>query len=367
MDGKPYLGQQYICSTELQHKAWTTPYEVCHNKKPSVHHLRTFGCVAYIKENKPYLAKLDARARKVVFIGYEVGSKAYRVFDPVNNKVHVSRDIVFDENVFWQWDAVGHEELVEHPFTVEYLVREPEQATVDEHSDARSAGPQEEQGTPSPGVTPDPALVVFATPPTVDENHDANEGAQLRYRRIEDLLGNGRVQVVAGHDIDQLHAISVEEPATFAEAEQDECWHQAMREEISSILDNKTWSPEDLPRGHKALKWVYKLKRKEEGEVVKHKARLVANEYVQSQGVDFEEVFAPVARLESVRMLLAITEHFGWKVHHMDVKSAFPNGVIKEIVYAVATRICGSKQYWQGTLSSQGTVWITVSSSSLEH
>jgi hypothetical protein len=73
------------------------PYEVWHNKKPSVHHLRTFGCVAYIKENKPYLAKLDARARKVVFIGYEAGSKAYRVFDPVNNKVHVSRDIVFDE------------------------------------------------------------------------------------------------------------------------------------------------------------------------------------------------------------------------------------------------------------------------------
>jgi hypothetical protein len=206
---------------------------------------------------------------------------------------------------------------------VEYLVREPEQATVDEHSDARSAGPQEEQGTPSPGVTPD-------------------EGAQLRYRRIEDLLGNGRVQVVAGHDIDQLHAISAEEPATFAEAEQDECWLQAMREEISSILDNKTWSPEDLPRGHKAigLKWVYKLKRKEEGEVVKHKARLVANGYVQRQGVDFEEVFTPVARLESVRMLLAITRHFGWEVHHMDVKSAFPNGMIKEIVYAVATRIC---------------------------
>jgi hypothetical protein len=54
-----------------------TPYEVWHDKKPSVHHLRTFGCVAYIKETEPHLAKLDARGKNVVFIGYEAASKAY--------------------------------------------------------------------------------------------------------------------------------------------------------------------------------------------------------------------------------------------------------------------------------------------------
>jgi hypothetical protein len=218
---------------------------------------------------------------------------------------------------------------------VEYLVRESEQAAADAHSDGGSAAPLGEAGAPSPAASPGPAPVAFAMPPTMDDNHDADEGAQLRYCMIEDLLGSGGVPVITGQDIDQLHAISAEEPTTFPEVEQDECWRQAMREEMKSILNNKTWSIEDLPQGHMAigLKWVYKLKRNEEGAVVKHKACLVAKGYVQRQGVDFEEVFAPVARLKSVRMLLAIIGHFSWEVHHMNAKSAFLNGVIKETVY----------------------------------
>jgi hypothetical protein len=66
---------------------------------------------------------------------------------------------------------------------------------------------------------------------------------------------------------------------------------------------------------------------------VKHKARLVAKGYVQRQGIDFEEVFAPVARMESVRVLVAVAAHYGWIVHHMDVKSAFLNGDLVEEVY----------------------------------
>ena len=90
-----------------------------------------------------------------------------------------------------------------------------------------------------------------------------------------------------------------------------------------------------MPPGHRAigLKWVFKLKRNEKEEVVKHKTRLVVKGYVQIQGVDFEEVFAPVARLESVHFLLAIVAHYSWEVHHMDVKSAFFNGELKKIVY----------------------------------
>jgi hypothetical protein len=78
---------------------------------------------------------------------------------------------------------------------------------------------------------------------------------------------------------------------------------------------------------------VYKVKRDENGNIVKYKARLVAKGYVQQPGVDFDEVFAPVARLESVRLLLAIAAHYGWGVHHMDVKSAFLNGELQEEVY----------------------------------
>jgi hypothetical protein len=91
----------------------------------------------------------------------------------------------------------------------------------------------------------------------------------------------------------------------------------------------------DLPRGHKAigLKWVFKLKHDEQGHVVKHKARLIAKGYVQRQDVDFEEVFAPVARMESVRVMLAVAAHHGWTIHHIDVKSAFLNGDLAEEVY----------------------------------
>jgi hypothetical protein len=75
------------------------------------------------------------------------------------------------------------------------------------------------------------------------------------------------------------------------------------------------------------------LSQNELGQIVKHKARLMAKGYVQWAGVDFEEVFAPVARLESVRLILAIAAHRGWEVHHMDVKSAFLNGDLEEVVY----------------------------------
>ena len=78
---------------------------------------------------------------------------------------------------------------------------------------------------------------------------------------------------------------------------------------------------------------MFKLKRNEKREVVKYKARLVAKGYIQKQGVDFEEVFTSVVRLEFVCLLLAIAAHCSWEVHHMDVKSAFLNGELKETVY----------------------------------
>jgi hypothetical protein len=141
----------------------------------------------------------------------------------------------------------------------------------------------------------------------------------------------------AHRDVDEaeLHNVSVEEPKTFKDANGDPNWNAAMEEELKSIVDNNTWTLTDLPRDQHAigLKWVYKVKRDENGAIVKYKARLVAKGYVQRPGIDFDEVFAPVARLESVRLLLAIAAHFGWGVHHMDVKSAFLNGELQEEVY----------------------------------
>jgi hypothetical protein len=108
-----------------------------------------------------------------------------------------------------------------------------------------------------------------------------------------------------------------------------------MREEIEVVERNNTWELVHLPHGHRpiGLKCVYKLKKNEASKVIKHKARLVARGFVQQVGIDFDEVFAPVARMESIRLLLALAAHEGWPVHHMDVKSAFLNGKLKEEVY----------------------------------
>jgi hypothetical protein len=133
----------------------------------------------------------------------------------------------------------------------------------------------------------------------------------------------------------ELNVVSSDEPNTFVEAEQDPCWRRTMLKEMHSIEENGTWYLADLPPGRKAigLKWVFKVKCNEGGEIVKHKARLVVKGYAQWRGIDYDEVFAPVARLDSVRLLIALVAQEEWEVHHLDVKSAFLNGDLQEEVF----------------------------------
>ena len=83
----------------------TTPFEAWHGRKPGVSFLRTFGCVGHVKKTKPNLAKLEDRSTPMMFLGYERGSKAYRLYDPASSKVVVSRDVVFDEVACWGWES----------------------------------------------------------------------------------------------------------------------------------------------------------------------------------------------------------------------------------------------------------------------
>eukprot|EP00253_Pinus_taeda_P023909 PITA_23909 len=108
-----------------------------------------------------------------------------------------------------------------------------------------------------------------------------------------------------------------------------------MNEEIGAIEKSKTWELVDLPEGKKAIgvKWVYKTKSNAEGKIDRHKARLVVKGYKQQQGKDYDETFAPVARMKTARTVLSIAAQHKWKIYQMDVKSAFLNGVLKEEVY----------------------------------
>jgi hypothetical protein len=183
--------------------------------------------------------------------------------------------------------------------------------------------------------------VEFVSPPELSPNLDGDhdDGAPLRFRALDNVLGPVETLGLAERDfaVDEelLLASGDDEPNTFEEARGDARWRKAMMEEMASIEENKTWALVDLPHGHRliGLKWVYKLKRDEQGAVIKHKARIVAKGYIQQPGIDYDEVFAPVARMESVRMLLAVAAQRDGLVHHMDVKSAFLNGDLKEEVY----------------------------------
>jgi hypothetical protein len=108
-------------------------------------------------------------------------------------------------------------------------------------------------------------------------------------------------------------------------------------EELKAIEENGTWELTTLPLDKKAigLKWMFKVKKDEQGAVVRHKARLVVKGFSQHQGIYYEEVFDPVARLEAVRLLLALAADQQWEVHHMDVKYAFLNGDLAEEVYVM--------------------------------
>ena len=119
------------------------------------------------------------------------------------------------------------------------------------------------------------------------------------------------------------------------EALQDADWVNSMHEELHQFVRNDVWELVPRPKGVNVIgtKWIFKNKSDEHGIIIRNKSRLVAQGYTQVEGIDFDETFAPVARLESIRIFLDITSHLNFKLYQMDVKSAFLNGMLQEEVY----------------------------------
>ncbi len=132
-----------------------------------------------------------------------------------------------------------------------------------------------------------------------------------------------------------LGLISQIEPRSINEAIIDESWIEAMKEELHQFEKNEVWNLVPFPKDHSIIgtRWVFRNKLDENGKVVRNKARLVAQGYNQQEGIDYDETFAPVARLEAIRILLAYASHKCIKLFQMDVKSAFLNGFLNEEVY----------------------------------
>jgi hypothetical protein len=156
----------------------------------------------------------------------------------------------------------------------------------------------------------------------------------------DQIIGNKDAGVETRRKIrspEQTHLalLSTIEPNCFEEANKDEFWNKAMNEELDQIEKNDTWELVPRPKNKNVIdtKWVFRNKLNEYGQVTRNKARLVCKGYAQIEGIDFEETFAPVARMEAIWLLLAYACSKNVKVYQMDVKSSFLNGELEEEVY----------------------------------
>jgi hypothetical protein len=291
-------------------------------EKATVHHLKTFGCIVYVWNMMPHQKKLEDHGRKMIFVGYESGSKAYHAYDLIMKCVRVTHDVIFDEQAQRHWGSGSNDSKLcsgDDVLTVEYTTTGPAAPTADGTDEA----PIEEL------LLPTRAGDMEVDNNVDDENLDADhdDDAPLSFCSMSDILTTPgftpRALVV-----EELHVVSSDELTSFTEAERSPSWRKAMMEEMDSIEENGTWSLIDLPPGRKSIgvKWVFKVKRDEHEAVSKHKAHLMVKVYTQRHGIDYNEVFMPEARLDSMRLLIALMVHEGWEVHHMDVKLVFLNG-----------------------------------------
>ena len=167
------------------------------------------------------------------------------------------------------------------------------------------------------------------TTPTVDPAGPSDSHALHRSHRVTTLLSHLR-------DFHCFSALaSLQEPQTFHEASSNPLWQQAMKEELDALHKNGTWDLVDLPSRKSTIgcKWVYKIKTQSDDTVDHYKALLVARGFTQEYGIDYEETFAHVARLSSIRTLIIVSTARKWPLFHMDVKNAFLNGELLEEVY----------------------------------
>ena len=283
-----------------------TPHEKWTGRKLSVDHLRTVGSIFHVKDTKRHLSKLDDRSKPMIFIGYELGSKAYKCLDPVNFKVVISRDVIFEEVEKWTWSTQG-----ENSHSLTFL---PNFLSDQAHEDQFDSSDEEEE-----------ISTEMTSSSSVSEDHPP------RYMSVSDLY----FETSPITQDEEAHLLSGEEPLSYTEAACEEVWIRAMREEMLAIDRNDTWElvtppPNCRPIG---LKWIFKLKKNPQGEVIKYKARLVVKGYSQKKGIDYEEVYALVVRFEIIRILIALAALKKWQIHHLDVKSAFLNWEIKEVIH----------------------------------
>ncbi|KAJ9546541.1 hypothetical protein OSB04_019084 [Centaurea solstitialis] len=344
-----------------------TPYELFRNRKPSIKHLHIFGCVCYILNNKDNLGKFDSKSDDGIFLGYSSISKTYRV-QTIEETIHVKFDEsgptfphAHDSSEINQW-ADSFFQVPDIPIADPSPQDLPDGFEENPTLPSHIPIPPLLNATPITQVTPEldqptnsedfsqttvsePAPTNLLPDPSVNEASTSGQVYQppaLRWTKdhpIDQVLGNPssgvKTRRQSGNVCLYVNFISENEPKEIDDALRDPAWVSAMQEELAEFIKNNVWLLVPRPRKRTIIgsKWIFRNKLDEIGTIIRNKARLVAQRYRQEEGIDYDETFAHVARLEAFRLFLTFVAHMNFKVFQMDIKNAFLNGKLNEEVY----------------------------------
>ncbi|GJR47208.1 putative ribonuclease H-like domain-containing protein [Tanacetum coccineum] len=335
-----------------------TPYELITGKIPILSYIRPFGCHVTILNTIDQLGKFDEKSDEGFLVGYSLNSKAFRVYNLETKRVKENLHITFLEN---KPNVAG--KGPHWLFDLDYLTDSMNYQPVRSKNQAnKHAGPKEANHSAciqdnfdagNSEVEAESAQDYFVLPIwssytlIVKSSEAKNQAARASSTNtvntastpVSTTSPSGRPSytelTTTDQDDSQIPPLEdiYDNPndGIFTNASYDDEGAVTNFTNLETIVNILV----DLPHGKKAIgtKWVYKNKKDERGVVVRNKARLVAQGHRQEEGIDYDEVFAPVARIEAIRIFLAFASYMGFIVYQMDVKSTFLYGTIDEEVY----------------------------------
>ncbi|GKE17602.1 retrovirus-related pol polyprotein from transposon TNT 1-94 [Tanacetum coccineum] len=306
-----------------------TPYELFRGFKPALSFMRPFGCHVTILNTLDNLGKFDGKSDEGFFVGYSLSSKAFRVYNTRTRKVEENLHIGFLENKpmiegngpKWLFDIDSLTQSMNYvPVAAGTITNESADASYFD-SLSKDVG-NDEPKSAADDISPEVNTASLYDPHSLKDMFKVGASHTLEATHVEFFSDEDEPKVNLGN-IPNSYTV----PTTPNTRIHKDC-------PIKNVIGD-VWILVDLPNGKRAIgtKWVFRNKKDERGIVIRNKARLVAQGHRQEEGIDYEEVFAPVARIEAIRLFLAYASFMGFLVYQMDVKSAFLYGTIEEEVY----------------------------------
>nr|GFA06577.1 retrovirus-related Pol polyprotein from transposon TNT 1-94 [Tanacetum cinerariifolium] len=306
-----------------------TPYELINKRKPNIKFFRVFRCRCYLLNDYEGVRKIKVKGDIRVFVGHSKESAAFRIYYKRTSKIHESVNVNFDE--ISEMDS-------------KQISLEPSLSNL--NKTGKSLNPSVSQVSEASRKYLEDLFHNF-----YDEYFDSSKITNpkeviLPQTNTQSILNN---MIRNGDEASTSHNVFNErlEDAYFNATLRDADWVSAMQEELDQFARLKVWRLVPRPEGKSVIKtkWIFKNKKDESSLVIQNKARPVAVGYSQYEGIDYDETFAPVARIEAIRFFLAYAAHKDFTVFQMDVKTSFLNGILKEEVYVGQPPGFVSKQY----------------------